>query len=105
MLTKIGWLVGLFYRVSILFGSFNAELNFKQFSISIVFVYKQLNVKTVLFQTIQFSISTQFSSIWPIGPYQVLQLRDRVDLGAMVMKGYSAFSKAPVLVEPHHQIV
>ena len=27
---------------------------------------KQLNVKTVLFQTIQFSISTQFSSIWHI---------------------------------------
>ena len=29
-----------------------------QFNISIVFVYTQLNVKTVLFQTIQFSIST-----------------------------------------------
>ena len=55
-----------------------------QFSISIAFVYTQLNVKTVLFQTIQlsvitvsmsktvplqiihFSISAQFSSIWPI---------------------------------------
>ena len=55
-----------------------------QFIISIVFVYTQLNVKsvlfqtikfnintvwmskTVLFQTIQFSISTQFISIWPI---------------------------------------
>ena len=41
-----------------------------QFSINIVFVYKQfnvkkiqLNVKTVLFQTIQFSISTQFCSL------------------------------------------
>ena len=40
---------------------------------SIVFLYKQLNVKTVelnaktvLFQAIQFSIRTQFSSIWPI---------------------------------------
>ena len=31
-----------------------------------IFVSKHLNVKTVLFQTIQFSISTQFSSIWPI---------------------------------------
>ena len=31
-----------------------------QFSISIVFVYKQVNVKTVLFQTIQFSISIVF---------------------------------------------
>ena len=38
---------------------------FKRFSIAQVqfFVYTQLNVKTVLFQTIQFSISTQFSSI------------------------------------------
>ena len=35
-----------------------------QFSISTVFfVYTELNVKTVLFQTIQFSISAQFSSI------------------------------------------
>ena len=30
------------------------------------FVYTQLNVKTVLLQTIQFSISIDFSSIWPI---------------------------------------
>ena len=55
-----------------------------QFSTSIVLVYTQLNVKIVLFKTIQpcvstvsvsktvlfkiiqFSISTQFSSIWPI---------------------------------------
>ena len=29
----------------------------------------------------------------------------RVDLGAMPMKGYSAFPKAPVLLEPHYQIV
>ena len=36
-----------------------------QFSISIVFLFTQLNIKTVLFQTIQFSISTQFSSIGP----------------------------------------
>ena len=56
-----------------------------QFSMSIVFVYKQLNVKTIPFQTIQFSInmqfnchavlfpaihfnkSTQFNSIWSMG--------------------------------------
>ena len=37
-----------------------------QFSICIVFVHTQLNVKKFLFQTIQFSISRQFSSIWPI---------------------------------------
>ena len=34
-----------------------------QFSISMVFVYKQLNAKTILFHTIQFSITTRFSSI------------------------------------------
>ena len=28
-------------------------------------------------------------------------LRARVDLGAIAMKGYSAFPKAPVLLEPH----
>ena len=31
-----------------------------------VFVYTQLNVKTVLFEIIQFSINMQFSSILPI---------------------------------------
>ena len=31
-----------------------------------VFVYKQLNVKIILFQIVQLRISTQFSSIWPI---------------------------------------
>ena len=40
-----------------------------------------------------------------IGPYQVLPRRAKVDLGAMVMKGYSAFLKAPALLEPHDQIV
>ena len=29
----------------------------------------------------------------------------RVDLGAMAMKGYSTFSKAPALLKPHHQVV
>ena len=37
--------------------------------------------------------------------YQVLPLQARVDLRAMTMKGYSAFPKAPALLEPHHQIV
>ena len=40
-----------------------------------------------------------------IGPYQVLPLRDRVDLEAMSMKGYSTFPKAPTLLKPHPQIV
>ena len=91
--------------------------------------------KTVLFQIIQLSISAQFKCIYglsktflfqaiqlaqtihfsismllvlfnpKIGPYQVLPLKARGDLGAMAMKGYSAFPKAPALLEPHHQIV
>ena len=35
----------------------------------------------------------------------MLPFRARVDLGAMSMKGYSAFPKAPALLEPHNQIV
>ena len=35
----------------------------------------------------------------------MLPLRDRVDLGAIAMKGWSAFPKAPALLELHHQIV
>ena len=69
----VGWLVVSFYGISTLFGSFNAKLShsdktFKQFSlIKVQFVvYSQLHVKTVLFQTIQFCINTEFSSIWPI---------------------------------------
>ena len=39
-----------------------------------------------------------------IGPYQVLPRWARVDLKVMAMQGYSAFPKAPTLLEPHHQI-
>ena len=39
------------------------------------------------------------------GPYQELQLWARVDQGAMVIKEYSAFPKAPALLEPHHLIL
>ena len=35
----------------------------------------------------------------------MLPLWARVDLTVMAMKGYSAFPKAPALLEPHHQIV
>ena len=35
----------------------------------------------------------------------MLPLRLRVDVVAMAMKGYTAFPKAPALLEPHHQIV
>ena len=51
----------MFYRVSIILGPFKAELYFKQFNlVEVVFVCKELNVKTVLFQTIQFSVSMKF---------------------------------------------
>ena len=40
-----------------------------------------------------------------IGPYQILPSRVRVDLGAIAMKGNSAFLKAPALLEPYYQIV
>ena len=35
----------------------------------------------------------------------MLQLRATVDLGAMALKEYSAFPKAPESLDPHHQIV
>ena len=35
-----------------------------------------------------------------MGPYRVLPLGARVDLGAMAMNGYSALPKAPALQEP-----
>ena len=35
----------------------------------------------------------------------MLSLRARVDLGAMAMKGYSAFPKSPESVELPYQIV
>ena len=41
------------------------------FSIGIIFAYTQLNVKSVLFQTIQFSIST--ASMSKTVPFQTIQ--------------------------------
>ena len=35
----------------------------------------------------------------------MLPFRARENLGAMIIKGYSGFSKPPALQEPHHQIV
>ena len=46
-----------------------------------------------------------FYSTHRLDPYQVLPLRARVDIGAMAVKGCPAFPKAPVSLEPHHQIV
>ena len=35
----------------------------------------------------------------------MLPFQARVNLGVMAMEEYSAFSKAPALLKPHHQIV
>ena len=76
------------------------QFYFKQFSLVKV---RSLNVKAVLFPTIQFSISKPFSSIYPsIDPYLVLPLWARVDLGTIAIKGYSAFPKVAALLEPHY---
>ena len=68
------------------------------------------NDQAVLFQITYFSLSTPFKCetflLDPeIGPYQVLPLRARVDVGAIAMKGYSAFLKVPALLKTHDQIV
>ena len=63
-------------------------------------------IQTILIQIIQFSISMQLVLFNPlIGPYQVLPFWAKVDLGAMAMKGCSAFTKAPASLEPQHQII
>ena len=56
------WSVVLFYSVLTLFRVIQRRIKSQtiQFSISVVFVYKRLNVKTVLFQTNHFGISIQF---------------------------------------------
>ena len=64
----------------------------------------QYKHKKVLFQAIQFSISTQFSFIWPIGPYQMLPLRARVNLEAKAMEECSTFPKVLASLEPHHLV-
>ena len=45
----VSWQVILFYSVSTLLGSVNADLISNNFNINIFFVYTQLNVKTILF--------------------------------------------------------
>ena len=58
--------------------------------------------QTVQIQTIQFSISMQLVLFNPeIGYYEVRPFWARVDLGAMAMKGCSAFPIAPASLEPY----
>ena len=61
--------------------------------------------KTVPFWTIQFSISTQFSSIWLIDrTLSGATTQARMNLETVAIKGYSAFPKAPALLELHHHM-
>ena len=79
---------------------------FKQIPLAEVqgfFVYTQLKDQTVLSQTTQLSMNRQFKFQTVLfdpytGPYHVLPLQARVDLGAMAMKG------TPCSSNPHHQI-
>ena len=80
------------------------------YGISTIVGYLMLNpflyIETVLFQTIQFSISTQFSSIWPIDrTLSGVTILGQVDLGVMAIKRYFTLPKASALLKPHHQII
>ena len=52
-----------------------------QFSISIVFVYTQLNIETVLFQAIQFSVNTQLNVKTVL--FQVIQFSIRTQFSSI----------------------
>ena len=63
-------------------------------------------MKTVLFQVNQFSISTQFSSIWPIdSTLSGATTPDQSGPGSNINEGVLHFPIAPALLEPHHRIV
>ena len=86
--TLVGWYQIYFYT--------NNQFCFKQFSFAKV---RSLIIKTVLFQVIQFTMSTHSSSIWPI---------DRALSGATIpgqSEPGSDGHEAPALLKPHHQIV
>ena len=54
----------------------------------------------------QFSISTHFSSIWPINKtLSGASTPGHSGSGSEGKKEYFAFPQTPVLLEPHHQIV
>ena len=88
---------------------FGISAQFKsKFSLMVkTFLFEAIKlIQTVLIQTIHFCINMQLVLLnSKIGPYQVLPFRARVNLGAMAVKGYFAFHKAPASLEPHHQIV
>ena len=67
---------------------------------------RSLNIKAVLFQAIQFSISSQFGSIWSLDrALTSATTLGQTGPGSDGNERNSAFLKAPVSLEPHHQIV
>ena len=66
------------------------------------FYFKRLNLASVSFWTCFNCQIVLFDSL--IRPYQVLQLRARVNVGTMARRRCPTFTKAPKL-EPHHKIV
>ena len=78
------------FTIKSIFIRINRSIPTIQFNISTIFVYIQLNVTTVLYQTIQFSINSQFSSTWPIDrTLSGTTTPDHSKHGAMAMKGTS----------------
>ncbi len=69
------------------------QFSFKQFSLAYV---RSLNVKTVLFQVIQFSISTHFRTL--SGATTLAQSGAGSDDNEGVLQN-------PAVLEPYHQIV
>ena len=69
-------------------------------------IITQLNFKIVLFPAIQFSKCIPFITIWPIDRNLLgATIPGLSEPGAMVIKEYSAFPKAPALLKPHSQFV
>ena len=67
-----------------------------QFKCKYGLIFKNVSILNYSVYSIHFNISMLLVLFNPwIGPYQVLPLQVRVDLGAIAMKGYSAFPKAP----------
>ena len=79
------------------------QFYFNQSSFSYV---RNLNVKTVLFKVIQFSICTQFSSIWPIDKaLSGATTPSQGGPGSDGNKELFRIPQTPALLEPNHQIV
>ena len=97
------------YRINVKKQSYFIQFIFDKYSIYLAkksFLFQAIQFsQTVLIQTIPFNVNMQFYLTHICDRYQVLRLLARVDMGAMAMKGCSAFPKAPVSLEPHYQIV